>query len=180
MLRGPDAFQDVALALVHAVAAQLDAAGTGVPDRAGVVPGAIAWDACDCGQLAVALTGTWASESPPAAAAEGAATSMMPCGPAYVVGAYVVQVARCAPTLDDAGNPPSVEAEEQAAAQLTGDAYAVRAGVRCALEPLRRADDIAGWQARAVTVQGPEGGCVGIELAVTAWVLNDCPECNGA
>lgn len=173
MLRGPDAFHQVAAALRDGVTAQLDP----VPDRAGVVPGAIAWDACDCGQFAVALTATWVSNSPPAELPGDRGEE--PCGAAFLGATYAIQVARCAPTIDDAGNPPPVEAEEEAAELLAADAYAVRMGVRCALGPLRRAQEIAGWLSGALSVQGPEGGCVGVELTVRAWVLNDCPDCEG-
>jgi hypothetical protein len=171
MLRGPDAFYQIALAVAQGVADRLDPA----PERSGVVPGAIPWDACDCGQLAVSLAGTFPANSPPVELAEGSAGG--PCAAAFLVASYAVQVARCAPVVDEQGNPPSVEAQEEAARLVAGDAWAARLGVRCALEALRRADDIAGWRAGPVAVQGPEGGCVGVELAVQAWIVYDCAGC---
>lgn len=148
----------------YVVAAALrDAVYTGLtnqPERYGVVPGAIAWDACDCGQMAVAISRTYLSDTFPTPETEMIGN----CQSAWEVSEYVVQVIRCAPGPDGQGNPPTTDAEDLCAQLVTADAFeAMTAAVRL-LCSMKDGDLVTDFLVVDQMVQGPEGGCVGTEL----------------
>lgn len=87
-----------------------------------------------------------------------------------------VSVFRCVPTVSDTGHPPSIAAQEQAAAELLDDAAIVWRVL---------ADDAvltdAEWErgTLAQTFTNAEGGCVGVETTVTLGLNSTvwCIEC---
>src|SRR5690606_3936094 len=94
----------------YTVASRLEQAAynalTDTPDRHGVVPGAIAWDACDCGMLAVSIAQVYPSETfpDPQAAPVGA------CQAPWEVAEVVVQIIRCAPNAEGQSLYPTAAA----------------------------------------------------------------------
>jgi hypothetical protein len=186
MLRDSLAFHTVAGRLRDAVVVRLDSPAatgvTGVPSRACVVPGQVAWDDCDCegGLLAVAVARTFYSETFPVEASgfDARAGTRSPCELPYLVAELVVQVVRCAPGPDGRGNPPSCEALAASARQAISDAAEARTAVVCGLGAMQDANDIADYLVQAQTFQGPEGGCVGSELKVLVSLVNACQGCG--
>ncbi|MDT0387813.1 hypothetical protein [Streptomyces dubilierae] len=148
----------------YTVATTLEAAVYGAltdsPDRHGVVPGAIAWDACDCGMLAVSIAQVYPSENFPApqAAKVGA------CDAPYEVGEVVVQVIRCAPNAEGQSLYPTTAALDASARQVARDAHEALRAVSVRLCEMNDARDISDFLVRPQVIQGPQGGCVGSEL----------------
>jgi hypothetical protein len=148
----------------YTVASRLEqaayAALTDTPDRHGVVPGAIAWDACDCGMLAVSIAQVYPSEKFPApqAAPLGA------CQAPYEVAEIVVQIIRCAPNPEGQQLWPSMPALDASAQLVARDAYETLRAVSLELCEMNEVRDIADYVVRPQVAQGPQGGCVGTEL----------------
>jgi hypothetical protein len=167
-LTGPDAFHRVAQVLVDAVAARLHPP----PGRACVVPGEIAWDACDCdGMVAASVARLYLTSSFPAEASAGITS---PCDAADLAADIVLEVVRCAPTPDAEGNPPGCAELTSAAVQVAIDAWEARLAAWCALRDLRTARRIEGFRVAAQPTLGPQGGCVATRLPVTVAVAGGC------
>lgn len=152
-------FHTVAQALVDAVKDRLVNTAAGVPARACVVPGAIAWDACECGQLAVALDRMYTSDRFPEET-----FAVQPCNAAYLVGEFVIQVIRCAPNPEGMDTTVSCPRLEASAQTVSLDAFETLTAVICTLRDMRTANEIDDYQVRPLSMQGPEGGCVGSEM----------------
>ena len=120
MITGPLKWYTVASTLEQAVYAEL----TTKPDRHGVVPGAIAWDECDCGILAVSVAQVFLSESFP----DQAARPVGNCDAPYEVGEVVIQVVRCAPNPEDPLTAPTVAELDASAQEVLRDAYEMLEG----------------------------------------------------
>jgi hypothetical protein len=146
----------VASTLATAVYAEL----TVKPDRSGVVPGAIAWDECDCGLLAVSVAQVYPSELFPDPLTRKVGSV---CDAPWEVAELVVQVVRCAPNPDDL-NAPTVAELDASAQEVLRDAYEMLRAVSIRLCEMNRDRDIADFMLRPLTAQGPTGGCVGNEL----------------
>jgi hypothetical protein len=71
--------------------------------------------------------------------------------------------ARCAPSPDDAGIPPTAAQLERSASELADDAGRVRRTVLCELQKLPTVESV--WIGEQSSV-GPSGGCVGQEVLV--------------
>lgn len=159
-LRGPTAFYDVATLLVDGVRDALAASLGGAVDRACVVPGEVAWDACHCGLLAVSPQRFFLSADFPT----GTSVRTSPCDAPWLVGELVIDVVRCAPTPQ--GTSVSVPCDQlDAAGQVTAaDAYVTlteTVSVLCGLvEDERIVDYLLGEQ----VTSGPQGSCIGTEL----------------
>lgn len=156
MITGPTKWYTVAKALRDAVYAEL----TVKPSRSGVVPGAIAWDECDCGLLAVSLAQIFLSDSP----ADIVGRPFGNCDAVYEVGEFVIQVVRCAPNPLSLDEPPTVAALDASAQEVMRDAYEMLEGASVRLCEMNAARDISAFMMRPLTSQGPSGGCVGNEL----------------
>jgi len=161
MISGPLKWYTVALALQQAVHVGL----TDTPQRSGVVPGAIAWDACDCGMLAVSVARVYPSERFPD---EATTRTSGPCDAPWEVGEIVIQIIRCAPNPTGQSLYPTTTALDTSAQQVARDAYETLRAVSQTLCELRDADDVDDFLIRPQVMQGPLGGCVGSELR--AWV----------
>jgi hypothetical protein len=142
-----------------------------LPERRVIIPGlpsAVAWD---CQQVTVGLANLTT------ATASGQSMSMPQIGPAAGVGliryaTWSVQVVRCTPQMDEAGNPPS--AEELAVAGLLCLDDAGWLSQCFSLLAASGNDGSRGWlppggtiNAGAVTTLGPEGPYFATEAAVT-------------
>lgn len=129
-----------------------------------VVPGAIAWDACDCGQLSVTWSRMYLSNRFPTDTAGDDALS--PCEAAVLVVDATVEVVRCAPSPEDNATTVPCPKLDATAQVVIDDATAVLQGVACALKELEEAGSIYDYRIAQQVAKGPQGGCVGSELGV--------------
>jgi hypothetical protein len=159
MITGALKWYTVASALEQAVYAEL----TTKPDRHSVVPGAIAWDECDCGLLAVSVAQVFLSDRFPD---QVAAPAGIRCDAAWEVGEFVIQVIRCAPNPEGDDLAPTTAALDASAQGVLRDAYEVLLAASETLCTMQDARDISSFMLRPLTAQGPSGGCVGNELRV--------------
>lgn len=156
MITGELKWYTVASTLEQAVYAEL----TTKPDRHGVVPGAIAWDECGCGLLAVSLARVFPSETFP----DEATRTIGNCDAPYEVGEYIIQVIRCIPGADGQALAPTVAELDTSAQEVDRDAYEMRKASRVKLCEMKGAGDISNYLVRPTTAQGPTGVCGGNEL----------------
>lgn len=136
------------------------------PCRYGVVPGAIAWDDCDCGALYVTVLRTFLSDTFPEILE---APVGIGCDATQEVAEIVLQVLRCAP---NPGAPaelaPAEDALDASARQLASDTFNTMAAVSLELCTMKDADEILDFLLMETTAVGQDGGCVGLELHVLA------------
>ena len=156
MITGPLKWYTIASALEQAAYADL----TTKPDRHSVVPGAIAWDACDCGLLAVSGAQFFGTEAFP----DQIGRPFGNCRPPYIVGEFVIQIIRCAPNPDDQTGSPTTADLDASAQEVLRDADEIYESVAVKLCEMKDARDISNFLVRPVTAQGPSGGCVGNEV----------------
>lgn len=131
------------------------------PARSSVVPGAIAWDACDCGLLALSVARIYLSDAFPAPLSARAGG----CDAAWEVAEVVVQLIRCAPNPASLEDPsPTVAALDASAQGVLTDAYDLLLAVSVKLCEMKAAREITDFFLNPLTSQGPAGGCVGNEL----------------
>lgn len=136
-----------------------------------LVPGAIAWDECDCGQLAQTITQIFPSNVFPTPATD---TRQTACGPQLSVVNVTLSLTRCVPIVDDNGSPPSCDALLASAVILECDRQAVRTAVACHLLALRDTYQIHDFSIGPAVSVGPEGACAGVELTYQFAVSNLC------
>jgi hypothetical protein len=157
MITGPLKWYTVASTIEQAVYDEL----TTKPDRHSVVPGAIAWDECDCGLLAVSVAQVYLTETFPDQLARRVGNA---CDAPWEVAELVVQVVRCAPNPDDPMTAPTTAELAASAQEVLTDAYEMLRAVSVKLCQMNRDRDISDFMLRPLTAQGPSGGCVGNEL----------------
>jgi hypothetical protein len=114
VLYGDDAFYTLLTRVRDANATALTNTIGGAPSRIGIVPGAIAWDDCDCGAgglLALGTVRTYLSDEFPNELSEvtGGGSGVLICGD------FSVQAIRCAPSPSTSGDAPSVDALDRSA-----------------------------------------------------------------
>lgn len=145
----------------------VDAAYTGLtskPGRKGMVPGEIAWDACDCGgMLAVTVPRVFFSEEFPD---EAETVVGVRCQAPYEVAEFTVSVVRCAPQPSGAEAAPAAADLDAAAGLLLQDTAEVMDAVARALCTMHDGDDITDYLINPAESVGPEGACVGFTLRV--------------
>lgn len=179
----PFAVYDIAIKIKECVLERLEMTSKGLPERACVISGELAWDECECGQLTVAIANEYESNGTAAARAAAENPGRRSCGPPLYVANYVVTMLRCAPTGTNTA-PPSCANLEAFARMSTEDAWAVRLGVICCLDEaisqrlpngtkLYR-DFVVGTQTRI----GPQGACGGSQLPVAVTIDNGCYPCE--
>jgi hypothetical protein len=166
MITGPLKWYTVASTLEQAVYAEL----TVKPDRHSVVPGAIAWDACDCGLLAVSFSRIFLTEQFPDQQSRRVSNG---CDAPYEVGEFVIQVARCAPNPDGQDLAPTTAELDASAQEMALDAYEMMLAVSTKLCTMNKARDISDFMMLPLTAQGPAGGCVGNELRAFVALLRN-------
>lgn len=165
MITGPTGFYTVAQGMLTAAYDALSTSLGGPPLRYCVVPGAIAWDCCDVGLLAVGSTRQYISDNFPA-------EHVTPIGPAggceaaYVISEFVVEIVRCAPEPADTETAVDCAALSNGAAVLLSDAWVVLNSVTCRLQEWLNVDEIAAYLPRGQAFTGPAGGCVGSAFRV--------------
>lgn len=131
-------------------------------DRATVVPGAIAWDACDCGALYASVGLIYPSENfPEQQTTRDLAT---PCMAPYETGEIIVQIMRCAPQPQGQNSYPDAADEDASAQTVRRDAYEIMQAVAQLLCGLQDQDQIESFIIDTQVAAGPGGGCVGTEL----------------
>jgi hypothetical protein len=157
MITGPLKWYTVAEALRQAVHDEL----TTEPVRSSVVPGAIAWDECDCGLLAVSVGPTYPTETFPDPLPRRVSNA---CDAPWEAAEIIIQVVRCAPNPDDPMTAPTTAELDTSAQEVLRDAYEMIRAVSVKLCEMNRDRDIADFVVRTLTPQGPTGGCVGNEL----------------
>jgi hypothetical protein len=165
MITGPLKWYTVAETLRAAVHAEL----TTKPDRSGVVPGAIAWDECDCGILAVSRAQIYLSETFPNPVAQPVGN----CDAPYEVGEFIIQVIRCIPGATDQTLAPTVAELDASAQEIDRDAYEMLKAVSVKLCEMNAARDISNFLLRPLTAQGPSGVCGGNELRAFVALLRN-------
>lgn len=152
---GDDRWWQVASRVSAAVEAELT-----IPvERSGVVPGAVAWDSCDCGLLAVSWTVSFPSDSFPAEQTGVIGN----CGAAWEVAEFLVQIIRCAPGPSGNTGAPSPADLSKAARLLDTDGNQAVRAVSVLLCTMKDAMDVEDFLVTRRIPQGPEGGCVGSE-----------------
>lgn len=134
-----------------------------------LVPGAIAWDNCDCGQLAQTITTVTPSSNFPNAAADNAE---MPCGPNQVIVNVTLSLVRCVTGPSDNGDPPRCVDLLGDALQIERDRFLTRRALRCYLKSLFDTYLITGFTLPASTTVGPEGMCAGIQQTYSFGLAN--------
>jgi len=135
--------------------------------RSGVVPGAIAWDACDCGLLAVSVNQIYPSEVFPELLTNPSGS----CDASHEVAEIIIQVVRCAPQPTDQNFAPTVAELDASAQEILRDAYELMKSTRETLCAMESNGDIHAWILRPLTAQGPFGACVGNEIRVLVGLL---------
>jgi hypothetical protein len=152
--------------LVTGVGAALNAQAPtyGVADPLGrvlVTMGAIAWDDCQCGQLALSATRIYPSKS---LWIEDVSPSVCQFG--YTVVDFSLSLVRCVPISEDGGDPPPAADLTAAAGYALNDAFVAWERIECFLVAMKSATPkvIADFIILDQTMVGPDGMCAGSEL----------------
>lgn len=154
-----------------AVAAALADTPDGMPERVCLlVPGDIAADGCDCGQLALTIQRRYGSDTFPTEANRDEAPAG--CPPLVLVGVITLSLLRCVPGPDDDLRPPSCEALQGAAVGQDIDIATIRRTLACHLAELADQDRILHYSIGATTSNGPSGGCAGSDTTITIGLPN--------
>lgn len=163
---GPDGFVNVQDDLLTAIAAELVLLGPDhIPDRVCRVPGEIAWDGCECGQLVTSLFRWFPSSTFPQ---RGLTPDPIVggCPPPFIVGVLRVSLLRCAPPVPDGALAPTCEALDASAVEVAQDAHLVMSTTTCRLEELKDDNHIVDYLISEQLAAGPAGNCVGSVLTV--------------
>lgn len=136
----------------------VDAALSNDVDRSGVVPGAIAWDECTCGMLAVSVGRIYLSDQFPFEMD----SVMGNCQAAWEVAEIIVQVIRCAPQPESGQVAPDEDALDTAAQIMAADSQQALTALAKWVCDHKNVDIIDGL-VLSIEPQGPSGDCVGPE-----------------
>lgn len=160
-LTGPLKFYTVADTLVQAINAAL----LTEVDRAGVVPGQIAWDAGDCGLLAASVGQVFISDVFPHQLLDVIGF----CQAAWEVSELTFELVRPAPGPESNQTLYPTRDALDAAAQLTAtDGWTMLTVLAQQLCQMREADTIVDYLIGNVTPVGPNGGLMAQQ--VTVWI----------
>lgn len=179
----PFAGYELAEHLMECIRPYLAGTTSGLPNRMCIATGEVAWDECECGQLAVSLTNQYESASFPTPWTGEGNQGAGPCGPSLFVYQYTVSMLRCAPETDTEA-PPPCPAIGAAARVTIEDAWAVRAGIMCCMCAGVQRDPLTGqktferyWVGPQEEV-GPAGMCQGSAITVAIGVKNNGYPCG--
>lgn len=153
----------------QAVVAELNELDVPVSRACLLVPGEIAWDECDCGQLAQTVSSIAPSNNFPAPAAD---TPQTPCGPNQIVVNVTLSLVRCVTGPNDNGAPPTCGSLLTDAMQLERDRFVARTEIRCALKALYDAHLLTGFTVGTAVSVGPQGLCAGVEVPYSFGIAN--------
>lgn len=139
----------------------------GAPDRQCLLypSSQIPWDACDCGgQLALAITNVYGSETFPAPA-NNLNWDKHKCVPRWWVAQVIVSLTRCLPNPDERVTPPPCSEYLAAALMLEDDRTAVRQAIACCLTDISTATParLGAWSLQATVTLPESGGCGGTQ-----------------
>jgi hypothetical protein len=127
-----------------------------------LAPGDIAWDSCECGQLALSIVRDFPSVTFPVDDSLNPVKGGCMSRPlAYEVN---VSLTRCVPGVQKSGQPPTPASLLAAALVMEGDAWAVETAVACCLASLKASYTIFDYRYTGARRVGPEGNCAGIDL----------------
>lgn len=175
-------FHTIAQQILTCAESALEDSVGGPVEFACVVPGQLAWDACQCGQLAVSSVRTFPSVMFPTEDIASPQARQSHCGHPFLVTEYSVQMIRCAPSPQGTEMSVPCEALQESARILHDDAMRVRNRVFCCLRDLydstTHMNKITDFLVSGTTFQGPEGGCVGFETRVFVGITTAC-YCGG-
>ena len=135
-----------------------------------VVPGEIAWDECECGQLVVAEQRRFPSNDFPLEEVDHTAE----CGSPWLCVVYAVSLARCVPGVSINGVAPTCVALQASGAQLSRDMGIMRNAIECCLDTAYSSDAVRAYELGAQEVQGPQGNCIETNLLVMVGFVNGC------
>jgi hypothetical protein len=155
------------------VVALEEAAYAPLPCRICVVPGAIAWDACEGGQLVVSTVREFQAETFPLEALERGVNSS--CGLPYLVAELTFSLLRCAPIPKGTSLTVPCEELEETAVLLHRDAYWMRQALSCCLRDMKiqyPSTFVLDYIVGATERVGPEGRCVGNDTTVLIGFVN--------
>jgi len=167
-------FQAALQVILDSVNTTLSATPTGWPTGARnyVVPGALAWDECECGLLAI----EWLSAPYTGVFPNPRQTLSDGCKPLLALQTKLT-VLRCAPNPGPHGEAPSSDALIAAAATNLDDLEAVLRGVSIGCRALLDNNVILEFAMDAPNPAGPEGGCVGITQQIYLGFANRWGPC---
>lgn len=171
----PLAFFNIASTVLECVRERIvDIAGLPEFGRVCVVPGDVAWDACDCGQLTITNPLQFNSVSFPTPSPGNTETF---CGAPYTVSTFELTALRCSPSPDRNGHPPSCAALSNAAQLLYQDKYYMRVAAQCCLAELRNNNNniLEDYNISQTQEIGPRGGCVGATMSFNVSLISRCP-----
>jgi len=149
----------------------------GAVNRTVVVPGVqVAWDNCDCGQLALVVPRHYTSRDFPI---DTSTLKTGNCDNTYVVADMYLSLVRCVPGPDEDGNPPTVTDLNRAAEVSFGDMWIMRQTLTCLLRTYYESPPVAGlriaeWLVTDDVGLGALGGCAGRELHFKVAWWADC------
>lgn len=156
--------------LLGCILTALEDAGLPIPCRVCVVPGEIAWDDCNAGQLVVSTVREFQSETFPLEALERGVNSS--CGLPYLVAELRFSLLRCAPIPQKMSITVPCESLEDTSLLLHKDAFWMRKALSCCLLDLKRTYVILDYIVGSTDRVGPDGGCVGNEITVLLGLVN--------
>ena len=166
---------DVGLTILSAVSVALSGVGR-PPARVLMYPGTVAWDNCDCGQLALGVTTHFNSRD----TVNDSSNMHQNCTAPARVASYALSIVRCVPGTDINGTPPVPGALTNAFQIQESDAYLVWHTVQCQLTAMENVNQpggptiIAGIVLDQIVLQ-TSGMCTGTELHFKAsWTRDDC------
>jgi len=168
------AIDDIAAQLITSTLASLAAVGAEAPERYCVIPGEFAWDACECGTLAVRWTGNAFGTSVTSTTQD----TDTGCGPPVVNIGLNVVLLRCAPGPRSDGAPPTCAQLAVAAAVLHRDVFALEDAMIDAVMALRANSTILDWALIGQSPVGPQGLCVGTSYNLTVAIKNTWRSCG--
>ena len=173
---GPTTVYDFATVVLGAVSVAISGSSGGPITRVLFNPGAeVAWDNCECGQIALFVPNRFASRI------QGQPnTEYQNCTPPLRTIQFSLQIVRCVPGMSDVGTPPKPGSLTNAARILEEDAYLVWHSVQHVIKTAMDYTQLGGPTLAdgLITDQsslGPQGQCAGSELHFqAAWTRDDC------
>lgn len=165
---------EVAQAVVDCVYDAVEHVAPNAINRKGVVPGDIAWDDCQCGQLVISENRRFPSRNFPLEEVDHTAD----CGEPWLIVEYTLSLTRCVPGTTANAKSPTVASLSAAAELLSDDMSRARKAVMCCLtnlyDELGMGDRIEAFELGMQNTVGPEGDCAGHELLFWVGWTQDC------
>lgn len=123
-----------------------------------LTPGQIAWDGCDCGQLAMTIVRRYPTVRFPADDSQNAAQGGCKIRPTAIEA--VASLSWCTPGLKaNAPYTPTAAELLEAALQFEADAFVMRTAIECCLDSMKRSRLLWDWRVGAAVTAGPDGYC---------------------